>query len=685
VNKGGYVLYRGDRPNSLLARWLPHADWSIAILYLAVFWGLDLPSIRISTDYVHQTTLLMSCLRILDGQVPYRDFYPWYGPLFHYFAAFWVRLLGRDLLAVKLFIKVISPLLSLAMLIATLRMFRLDPWGRFFAVAASGWGVFELYFQTGATRTFFGLFLIGLWVAGLRQPRRAWSRALVFPSALLAFCYSPEVGFYLLPVGMVVAFFDWLQLPLPGRRPAWLAYGAGALLALGLFSAGYMLCGWFRSYVQFFLYTSSNMVWAYSAPLPELSEFFSSPGQWFHFHPWPLLALAGDNAPSLGKLLFFLPWLVLAVTAGWILVTVLRGKISQIPVWVPACVAYGAMLWTSTFLRMDGSHLLWALPPIMILLGKLFSRKTPFGAIKLALLALILWGWPFFLYAPPDTYYWKALGQKSKSREDWPKFSGVLEGPDEKKMYDALQAFIQAHPRDSILFPLHSYDAYRLGQPLLLPFNDLFWANLPERQEKLTDLMRRLNAPYLCLDISYFWSFIYVNEDVQALFDFIATHYQPVNPVGFSILYERLPEPRVLAQKILSDPGPIPLSKPNSFQTGWKLPDDFSGGYLEMNESFSYSCRFFQRFSRPLVKVMLDGQPLKRGITQGSARIRNTPEGGSYRIYVPRGAKKVTIQILFPGFVNIKPEAVTLKDVGLYKFNFPPIVPYTDEFLKDGY
>jgi hypothetical protein len=540
VTKDVYAFYRGDRPNFLLARWLPHADWSTALFYLAVLWVLELPGIRMSADYIHQAALLMSSLRIFDGQVPYRDFYPWYGPLFHYFAAFLVQLTGQDLLAVKLFAEVISPLLSLAMLVATLRMFKLEPWGRFFAVAANGWGVFETYFQTGATRAFFGLFLIGIWVAGLRQPKRVWGRALVFPSALLAFLYSPEVGFYLLPVGAVVVFFDWLQLPLPTHKRFWSAYGAGALLALGLFSAGYLLFDWFRNYVHFFLYTSSNMVWAYSAPLPELSEFISPPGQWFHFSHSPSYALAGNNAASLGKLLFFLPLLVLAVTAGWILVTVLRGKVSQIPLWIPACAAYGAMSWTTTFLRMDGGHLLWSLPPIMILLGKLFSRKTPFGAIKLGLLSLILWGWQFFLYAPPDTYYWQSLWRKSDDRKDWPRFSGVLEAPGKKKMYDGLQEFIEVHPRDSVLFPLHSYDAYRLGQPLLFPSNDLFWVNLPERQEKLVAFLQKLNAPWICLNKSFSWSFVYVNDDVQGQFDFIATHYQPVNRIGSTILYKRL-------------------------------------------------------------------------------------------------------------------------------------------------
>ena len=158
------------------ARWLPYADWSIGLLYLAALWSIALPDIRIGYDPYHHFSLLMSSLRILDGQVPYRDFYPWYGPLFHYFMAFWVWLLGGDLAATKLFIGIVSTSLSMAMLIATLRLFRLAPWGRFFVALASGWWVFDTYFQIGATRTFLGLCLVGLWVAGLRKTQGGWPR-----------------------------------------------------------------------------------------------------------------------------------------------------------------------------------------------------------------------------------------------------------------------------------------------------------------------------------------------------------------------------------------------------------------------------------------------------------------------------------------------------------------------------
>jgi hypothetical protein len=678
------VLLRALQHN-LLPRWLPHADWSTALLYLLVFWALDLPSILISYDHIHQTNLLMSSLRILQGQVPYLDFYPWYGPLFHYFAAGWVWLLGGNLLAVKLFIKVISPLLSLAMLIAALRMFRLEAQARFFAVAASIWWIFEGFFLLASTRTFLGIFLIGLWITIIRKQQHPWARILIFPSSLLAFLYSPEIGLYLQAVILTIVLFDLIGLPAPLRKTSFLAHGAGALITVVLVAAGSLSFKWFGNYLHFFLYTSSNMIWAYSLPLPELGEFVSSPRQWLHFLPGTDYSLAGSKAASSGKLLFFLPLPVLLIASGWILIAVRRGKSSSIPVWIPACVVYGVMLWTTTFLRMDGGHLLWALPPIMILLGKLFSRPTPWAGVKIGLLALLLWGWSFFFYAPPQTIYWKSLGQQVKIWFNWTKFSGVLESPAERQTFDNLQAFIQTHPQDQVLFPLHSYDAYRLGQPWLLPFDDLFWANFPERKEKLLNLMQRLNAAYVCLDANYLFYAVYVQEDINPLLDFIATHYQPLQVFQSAILYQRLPEPRVLAQPIQSLPGPISLSNQNRFRTEWELPDGFSGGYIEINESFSYASHWFQRFSRPLVKVLLNDQPINRPIEDGSARIRNTSEGGIYRIYVPRHTSKVTFQILYPGILNLKPNAVTLRDIGFYQFNFRPDVPYTASFLKDGY
>jgi hypothetical protein len=596
--------------------------------------------------------------------------------------ALWVWLLGGDLAAAKLFLNIVSASLSMAMLIATLRLFRLAPWGRFFVALASGWWVFDTYFQIGATRTFLGLWLVGLWLAGLRKTQGGWPRALLFPSILPVFLYSPEIGFDLLPVGLAVAGFDCLQLSAPRRKAALLAYGGGALLAFGLFAAGYLRFDWFRNYVRFFLYRSSNMVWAYGPPLPGARQFFSSPGEWFHFHPWPPMTLWPPPKPSLGNWLYVLPYLVVAGATGRILVTAVRGKISQIPIWIPACVLYGAMLLSSTFLTMDGPHLLFGLPPIMILLGQLFSRKSRYGAVKLVLLGLFLWGWTFFLYAPPSIPCGQYLIQKRRIQKQWDKFSGVFETPEQKQMYDSLDAFIKAHPGDLFLFPLHSFDAYRLGQPLRLPVDDPTWLNLRERREQLLDLMRDLDAAYICLNMFFLNFDLYVNEDYEEMFDFIATHYQPVKVIGTTIIYERLSEPRVLARKILSDPRPIRLSRQEDFRAGWVLPDDWSGGYIEIRADFSYPSRFSQRFSRPLVDVRLNNNQLQLKTTQGSCRIRNTPGGGNYRIYVHGEVKKVSIQILFPGLVNLQPSSVTLKDVSLYQFNYLPRVPYNRALVK---
>jgi hypothetical protein len=392
-------------------------------------------------------------------------------------------------------------------------------------------------------------------------------------------------------------------------------------------------------------------------------------------------------------LLYFLPWLVMMTTLGWIFMTVRRGQISQVPIWMPACVVYGVMLWTTTYLRTDLGHLLFALPPITVLMGYLFSRKSRGHWIQIGLFALVLAGFPSFLYNPPNLNYWNAVWHLGTGfLKDWRRFSGILEEPDQTQTVQAMQNFIQSHPQDRILFPLRSFEAYRLGQPLLLPFDDLFWANYPEQQKKLLALVQNLNPAYLCLDVSH-WYNAYTHEDRDALFDFIATHYRFLqlytyrigDGVSSSIVYERLPAPRVLAQKIQSLPGPILLSNQNSFQTEWQLPDGFSGGYIEMNESFSYSSRLLQRFSLPLVKILLDHHPINRPITDGLSRIRNTAGGGTYRVYVPHDVKKVTLQILCPGILNLKPEAVTLKDIGFYQFNFPPNVPYTAQFIDKGY
>ena len=111
------------------AQQLLHKYWELLffIAYSAVLCAIVLPGLRFDYDNVHNPGLLMSSIRIAHGQAPYRDFFPWYGVLYHYMVALMVGVMGNDLYAVKLFINIVNPILSIALLIFILRAFELPP------------------------------------------------------------------------------------------------------------------------------------------------------------------------------------------------------------------------------------------------------------------------------------------------------------------------------------------------------------------------------------------------------------------------------------------------------------------------------------------------------------------------------------------------------------------------------
>ena len=73
--------------------------------------------------------------------MPYRDFFPWYGVLYHYLAALFVGLMGNDLYAVKIYLNLINPILCMALLIAALKSWNYRPLPVFsFMGSRSCWG-----------------------------------------------------------------------------------------------------------------------------------------------------------------------------------------------------------------------------------------------------------------------------------------------------------------------------------------------------------------------------------------------------------------------------------------------------------------------------------------------------------------------------------------------------------------
>ncbi len=651
---------RNYRPPRTL---LDNSDIIAAVLYYLVMFIIILPSIKRGIDVEHHTTLLINSLHVRDGWVPFRDFYPWYGPLYYYLLGPIIWLGGGDILSVKLFLKVFSPIISMTMFIVALRAFRI-PWqGRLFAVLASAyWGV-ERLFHCGSTRTMIGLLLIAFWVWLIRVPKTKLLRLAVFPSVLIGVFYSPEVGIYLVPSALAVAFLDLASSESSERIRALLYYAVGAAAAVIILLLFYFGTTFAKNYIDFISYSSSNTHWAYGRPL---------------------LGLDKIRVES-RVVLYYLPPIILLAAGIQVFVQAMKKGLSTVPPWIPACILFGTMLYSTVYLRASDDHLLFALPPFLALMGMIFANRYRFWWPQILMIAVFLWGHAFFPNSFFNRSYWIMKFNPQLKWADTELFLGVYDRADRVKMVNEIEKFCDEHPNETVLFPLHGFEAYRVGQPFLWAFDDLFWVNISWRKQQVFEQFNKINPDYICLDMKY-RNWVYMHEDTDAIFDHIVSHYQPIKGIGSNIIYRRAPNPMVPASLAKTLPGPFVLDKTNEFSIEWNVPPGIGQGYLEMDEKFIFSSELLRRFTMPFAMAFVDGEVQNwRKLGHGRTRIRTSPEGGTYRFYFPENTRKVGLVITFWGILNAKPEKVELTNVEFYKFNFKPIIPYTERFLKEGY
>jgi hypothetical protein len=645
---------------------LENLDLVLAGIFFVIIFIIVIPPIRLGFDREHHTTLLMASLRVLDGQIPYRDFFPWYGPLYYYVLGPLVWISGSSLLSVKLYLKVFAPLISMVMFILSLRGFRILWQGRAMAVGACAlWGA-ERLFHCGSTRSMLGLLLIALWVSLTRSTKSFWPRLIVFPSILIAVFYSPEVGIYLILPALAVATLDLINLPGRERKKALLFHAGGAAVAVALIAGLYFCTTFAKNYLDFMSYASTNTHWAYGRIMPEFSDMIEEPR----------------------RFLYFLPIVVIMTSGIDLLIRIKREGINSIQAWVPACMLYGIFLYGTIYLRVSDDHLLFAIPPILALLGLFFARKSRFGWIKLLMIALFIWGTPFF----PNSWrfdmgFFKTRFNPEINWKNRPTFMGLYSNNAVINMIGQIKKFSEEHADQTILFPLHGFEAFRAGRPFVWSFDDLFWINYPPRRKRLIEEFNNLNPDYICLDHTYF-NYVYMHEDTDEFFDLMASRYVPVKVILSTIIYKRSGEAMYPARLVSTLKGPFYLKGDNEYSYEWDVPAGVSQGYVEMNEKFFFSPEFLRRLSCPFVEFYVDDKPQEwdkpRG-SHGREHLRTTLGGGTVRIYLPLDTEKVKIELVFKGMFNAKPDKVEITDVRFFQFNYKPQVPYTNMFLKHGY
>ena len=637
-------------------QWLQRSDLLLAGLYLAIFFIFDLQTIRFGYDHLHQSTLLLSSLRIFDGQVPFRDFFPWYGPLYHYSTALIVRVLGGDMLAVKLFLRVFSPVVSMAMLLAAARWFRIDWRGRCFVVfLAAAWGL-VLLFHCGSIRNIIGLFFLAGWAKGVGGGRSDLVRSLAFPAAGLLIIYSPDTGLYVLFSMAPLAVIDLLRQR-ERRLRGLAAYAGGGLIAFGLISAIERGTVWGGNYFAFCSYTSENMMWALGQPLPELNDFLAKPGLLLYLLP----VTAGGVA--------------LAATA----ISFLRGRLRQLPLVVPACGLFAVFSWNSTYIRTDMPHLLFALPPAAILLGLVFSARTRWNWSRMVLLTLAALSvpavYPFNYIAYTDRF-------SSYGKSFFNPTLGIYQTWGERMIESINRKFVETNPHKKIIFFPNPLEAYLAGLPIEGPCDDLIYTGMPIRQQLLLQWIKNKNPDLICIDTSEMIG-VYTAEDLDKLFDFFSANYYLSAAVGQLRYFGRREQPVKISEPVKNFPAET-LTAENSFHVEWKTAPSPEKRYLEFYTRFHYRPKFGRRFSLPQAYVFFDGVK-REDRHRGRNSMVTRPEGGWFRLFIPPNAGRIDLRIGFPGILNYRPDRVELTKIRLHRFLFEPQVPYTMYFLDQGY
>jgi hypothetical protein len=649
---------------------LARLDYIIAGLYLIVLWAVlyPLPGLPHGYDRMHHAALYLQSYRVLWGQVPYRDFFPWYGPLFHYFLAGIVWVLGLDIFSIKIFLYVVSPVICVAIWLFTLRSFKLDWSGRAFAMAAGGaWGL-DRIIHCGSIRNYLPLLFIALGVRGLPGRAATAVRALAYPSVLVAFFFSPDVGTYYLPAAMVFMGWDLLRAE-GGRLKAATPYAIGGAAALALL----LLLAWrttaVGNYLRFIHYTSGNMMWAYGLPMPGLRMIM-------------------ENFPrNLQKVVYYLPIPVVLLAGLWTARELWRRQAERVPIWVPVMAAFGASMFVTAYMRTSPDHLVFALPPIMVLLAAMFQLPSRSHWHQLLLAAIVIWCFPFFDETRTRTteahLYWKVRADPVINR--WTTtvpFGRVLIKPEEDKNIAAIKQFIADHPDGIMAFPLNGWEAYRVGQPLLLPSDDFYWKSNPMVRKLFFDAFYALKPKYISIEIQFLF-FVYLHEDTDELMDYIQANYEVAKIIKSNIIYRRRPAPVTVASLVDTLPGPFVLDAGNGFTLSLDVPDGVQHGYVIFDERFEYRFGFLQRFSLPMLKTSVDGKRLTWLRLQGNGRdrIRNTAGGGQLRIFLPPKGRKLAVQVEFPGAFKTRPQRIEVSNVRFFNFTAFPGVPYTDLFL----
>jgi len=609
--------------------------------YAAIICVLVIPGLRHDYDQLHHSMLLTPSIRIWAGQIPFRDFFPWYGPLYYYLLALFTGMMGNDLHAVKIYLDLINPVACMAILILALRKLELPAGSRLFVLAAAPVLGLERIYYCGSLRTFLPALIIALWHDAFKKRSRI-SWGLVFPLAWLMLFFSPEIGILVL---FCAFFFMVISLRLIDSRPeriqAAVWSGTGFLFCL-LISAGlFFSTVWLKNYFEFFSQVTGEFSWSYGVPR-FLIRYFPRAFPVFFFYLPPVV---------------YVPFLAMVTGAALLKKGRIRGQSGLLII-----ALYGLLLWVSRLAR--GSFQFNYLP-LIIMAGLAWGppcRPIKYRKLIVQIIMVLLLIPGAKNFQPITVPFFQGQGYK---------ILGVIVSPEKGKPIEELLEFSRNHGPDQIAFPAKSLPYTLIGRTPDLPFDDLYALTSRANRSRLFKALDTIRPRYLIFnEEDLYWD--YPLEATDPLLDYIGQNYSRVGGNRPLCIFERQAQPEVLTRIIRQDTGTVRLTENNQFTMLLEPPAGTTVDYIELAVRFDYRFNFLRRMSIPVVECRLDGKRMKFfRPAVGSQRMDNTEGKNLYRLYLLDRADQIEFQITFPGAFNPEPVKVTVENIEWRQFINP--------------
>jgi len=601
----------------------------------------------------HHVALLTTSIRIWAGQVPFRDFYPWYGPLYHYLLALFVGLMGNDLYAVKIYIDIISPLLSMLILVMALRNFDLPALARLFVLIGSiSFGLERIYY-CGSLRSILPVFLVS-WLFRIFRNHQKLPYLFYVPCGVLLFLFSPESGLYsilssLWFIGAIMFLIDDIK----ERTRVLEYYLIGALLGLIIMVILVSGTGWFKNYLEYISVINDNFYWSHGI------------SSWYvHDHPVFLQFL---SLP----LIYLIA--IVAIAVKWFH----AGKLPQYFLLVTTMTLLGILLAYKLLMEFHSTRFQYSFLPALILAG--LAWAPPYRPVKIwkiipqAILAVFL-----------ITGRKAAIPEISPAPyhgQDYKNMMGVRVSPQLAELYEKTgQQFKELNMVGRVAIPLAGAEYAYLGRVPQLPFDSLHYGFHPQYQQLYFDAFKKQNYTFLLIsEEGVSWD--YTQDAVDTFFDYIDSNYSQILQASPLHAYAVRKEPVELVKVLKKQPGPFILDKRNNFLILLEMPPDPDIMFVEFKTNFDYRFKWLSRFSMPIVELSFDNKKWHYTRPEtGRKRINPLPGEHSFRAYFQYPAKTLTVQITFPGMLNVPPDLILITDIKWSTFGIKNFSVRTREY-----